>query len=528
MRSILDSGIEEINTPTRRGGLYLKHLCILCAFQFFLGIFYIGSVPRIYADEAWDASLGYELAQTGILRHPFINHLGGMEIYYLPPRVMLPIICAGIFKVAGYSIAISRLPALLFGTLAIIVLYNISKQFFRDKEAFFICLFAVIHPWFWSNCRRCRPEMLYTALALILLWLMICYFRRSRLLTAFLAGIITGLSSLSHPNGLLITVSIGIGWLVWKEKSHLLKFIMWALAGFILAILPYVIYVLWATRHPDVSFVRQMHSNLLGSSVIAGEITRWQSFLRLPFGFPLGLVMFASWLAAWWKSTRQDKFAATAVTIYILVLPMFSVNDLADYLIPIIPLFSMLIVRLIFRLPEFGFLISSKRVYYATGFVIMLIYVVSSLPLILFMLYWQHSDADFNKVVNEVTVVVGPNERIHADPIFWVGHDRYNYGPYLMTYDPVPITIEESLQWAYFHSFDYAVRTIWIDIPPRGFWKPPQKLPEFRLYFVTDNLCKLFGTKVHEFYSKGYGPIEIYKIDWSRAAKLGLKKQDIK
>ena len=104
--------------------------------------------------------------------------------------------------------------------------------------------------------------------------------------------------------------------------------------------------------------------------------------------------MFAGWLAAWWKSTAEDKFTATAVTVYVLALPLFSVNDIPDYLVPTIPFFSILIVRFVYRLHEFDFLNSSRRMYYIAKLFVILIYVVSSLPPVMFMLYQQH-DARF-------------------------------------------------------------------------------------------------------------------------------------
>lgn len=507
-----------------------KHgIAILIIFQIVLGSVYLSSVPRIYLDEAWDASLGYEFAQTGVLRHPFVRNVGGMEIYYLPPRIILPVICAGVFKVAGYSIAISRLPALLFGVLAVVFLYHIARQFFGDRQSFFICLFTIINPWFWSNCRRCRPEMCYTTLALLFLWVLISYFRRDRVLSALLAGIIAGLAFLTHPNSLIIIVAIGIGWIMWKEKPHLFKFAMWALSGFILMILPYVIYVLWASSQPGVSFLKQMLVNLLYSSVIIKEIVRWRSFFPPPFGIPMASIMFVSWLAAWWKSTAQDKFTATVAAVYPLGLILFSVNNLADYLVPAIPFFSILIVRFVCRLREFNLLSGSKKACYIAKLFVILIYATSSLPLVIFMLYQQHGDADFNRVVDEVAKVVGPKARVHAIPVFWVGHHRYIYGPYLMTYEGA-ISSKEALQWAYLQSFDYSIRTAWDGgKPPGDFKKLPDKMPEFRSYFLTDNLCRMFGTKVHEFYNEYYGPIEIYKINWpANPALWGLKKQTVK
>jgi 4-amino-4-deoxy-L-arabinose transferase-like glycosyltransferase len=516
----------HLNMPTR-GRTVLVYLLLLCAAQLLQGVFYFGSVPRFHGDEAWDASLGDELAATGVLRHPFIQNFGGMEVYFIQPRILLPIVCAGVCKIAGYSIFISRLPSLLFGVLAVIALYHIAERFFGDKQSFFICLAAIINPWFWVTSRCCRPEIYYTALALLFLWLVISYFRRDRALIAFLAGITAALASLTHPNGLLIVIAISIAWIVWKGKPHLPKFILWALAGFILAILPYAIYTFWASSQPNVSFFKQMHGGSIYGSILVREIMRWKSFLRLPFGIPVALVMFVSWLAAWWKSTNEDKLAATIVTIYPLSLLFLSVDAIAVYIVVIVPFFSILIVRFISRLYEFHILNRSDWMRYIVKNTVILIYIISSLTPIIFMLYFQRS-ANFNKVVDEVAKVVGPRARVYGDPVFWVGRDRYIYGPYLIAYDAV--TFQDALQWAYLQSFEYVVRTAWGNSgPPRGLGKVPDKMPGFRQWLVGDTLCRKFGSRIYKFYNADYGPVEIYKINWPpNPESWGLRKQGAK
>jgi 4-amino-4-deoxy-L-arabinose transferase-like glycosyltransferase len=481
-------------------------------------------VPRIYIDEAWDASIGYELAQKGVLRQPFIHNFGGMEVYFVQPRVVLPIICAGVFKITGYSIVISRLPSLLFGVLAVIALYHVVEYFFGDKQSFFVCLATIINPWFWVTSRRCRPEIYYVAFALVFLWLLISYFRQQRAWTAFFVGIFAALASLSHPNGLLIVAAISISWIIWKEKPHLFKLILWALAGFILFFLPYAIYAFWASSQPSVSFFGQMHGGAIYGSMLAREMVRWKSFLRLPVGIPVALVVFAAWLSAWWKSTDEDKLAATIVIIYPLSLLPMSVDAMACYLVAVLPFFSILIVRFVFRMNKIDIL-NIGWIRYIFNPAVISIYIFSSLVPIILMLYFQRN-ADFNYVVDEVVKVVGPKSLVHAEPVFWVGHDRYIYGPYLQTYDEVKL--KDAFQWAYSQSFDYAIRTSWVNGPSLGLHKLPNKMPAFRSYLVTDNLCKYFGTKVHEFYNEQYGPVEIYKLDWSTAWKWKLEKQKIK
>lgn len=505
------------------------YLLILGAVQFLLGTLYLGAVPRIYIDEAWDASLGYEFAKTGILRHPFIHNFGGMEVYFVQPRIVLPIVCAGLLKIADYSIALLRLPSLLFGVLAIVALYHIAERFFGSKQGFFICLATIINPWFWVISRRCRPEMYYTALALLFLWLLVSYFRRDRILTAFLAGLTAALASLTHPNGLLMVAAVSIGWIVWKEKPHLLKFVLWALAGFVLTILPYVIYAFWASRQPNVSFLKQMQVDYpsVYSSIIAKEIVRWRSLLQLPLGIPVALVMIVGWLSAWWKAAAEDKFTATVIAVYSLMLPFFSVNALPIYLVAVIPFFSILIVRFIYRLCDFAYFGNSGKFYYVVRIVVILVFVIPSLSAVTLVLYKQRG-TNFNIIINEVSKIVGPKAKVHADPVFWVGHDKYIYGPYLITYDAV--TASEALQWAYSQSFEYVIRTAWDGgNPPQGLGKLPNNMPGFRMYLVGDNLCRKFGTKVYEFYNEDYGPIEIYKINWpANPAVWGLKKQVVK
>ena len=506
-----------MDAPTHK--VRFKHLLILCAVQLLLGIFYLGSVPRIYMDEAWDASIGYELAQTGVLRHPFIHNFGGMDVYFVQPRVLLPIVCAGVFKFTGYSIIFSRLPSVLMGVLAVIALYHIAEKFFGSRQSFFITLALIVNIWFWINSRRCRPEIYYAAMALLFLWLVISYFRQVRALMAFLAGITAALASLSHPNGFIIVAAISISWIIWKERPHLYKFVIWSLAGFVLTILPYVIYVFWASGQPNVSFLEQNQMGLLYNSVISREIVRWRSFFQLPFGIPIALVMFAGWLAAWWKSTAEDKFAATIVTVYILILPLFSVNQFPDYLVAVIPFFGILVVRLVYRLHEFTCFDNSKKLYWTIKSAIILIYIISSLPPIMLLLYKQHG-ADFNRVIDEVAKVGGPKKRVYADPVFWVGHDRYIYGPYLIRYDyrtyfRINTAFKDRLQWAYSQSFDYVIRTSWdYGRPPQGFRKIPNKMPDLNNNDFSGFLCKRFGTKVYEFYNEQYGPVEIYKLNW--------------
>jgi 4-amino-4-deoxy-L-arabinose transferase-like glycosyltransferase len=149
------------------------YIFVLVVLQTILGLACLEGVPRIYVDEAWDSALGYNLARTGALKHPFIEGFGGMNVHFVQNRVVLPLVCAAIYKVAGYSVLTSRLASVIFAILAVVSLYTVMQRWFGEKQALWIGLATIINPWFFEVSRRVRPEIYYTALGLVFLWLIV-------------------------------------------------------------------------------------------------------------------------------------------------------------------------------------------------------------------------------------------------------------------------------------------------------------------------------------------------------------------
>ncbi|GAI09334.1 unnamed protein product, partial [marine sediment metagenome] len=162
-----------------------RDIVILIALQVALGLAYLRNVPRIYVDEVWNSALGYSLVHTGTLKHPFVEGYGGMHIHLVQNVVVLPLVCAAIFKVAGYSILTSRIGSLLFGVLAVVSLYAVMRRWFGEKQAIWIAVVTILHPWFFEVSRRARPEIYYIALALAFLWFMMLFFDSGSRRTAF-------------------------------------------------------------------------------------------------------------------------------------------------------------------------------------------------------------------------------------------------------------------------------------------------------------------------------------------------------
>ena len=502
-----------------------RDIAFLVVLQLVLGLAYLGTVPHIHVDEVWDSSLGYNLANAGSLKHPFVEGFGGMDIHFVQNRVVLPLVCAAIFKVAGYSITASRVGSVLFGVLAVVSLYAVMRRWFGEKQGFFMGLATVISPWFFEASRRARPEICYTALALVFLWLMVAYFDSGSRRSAFFAGVIAGLSALTHPSGLIIIFSISLAVIIWCRTKPIVRLTQWGCVGFLLVILPYVIYVFWAIRDPQVSFAEQMQVGMLHKLLLRGEINRWKSFLRWPDGVPLTIIILASWILAWHRSTVADKTIATIIALFSLILPFATVSPTARYLAAITPFFCALVVRLVWRVMtdkgivrqnwhKFRFAISACTVF---------IYLSTCLTFIGLMFYCLRG-ADFTKVVNRVASVVGPDSRVYGNPLFWVGHDQYKYGPYLINYEE--FLLKDAIKIIRKHHFDYAVRTVWFGAgaPSAGIAQPPRSMPNFRDDCLDDWVCRKFGTKIGEFYDPYYGPIEIYKLRWDDYSEIRMGK----
>ena len=232
-------------------------------------------------------------------------------------------------------------------------------------------------------------------------------------------------------------------------------------------------------------------------------------------GAPLAFIMLLSWIAAWRHSSAYDKTLATIVGLFVLILPFINTSAASRYLATTTPFFSALLVRLIWRIRtgEIGIWLNRYRLRLVIGASAAVIYLSTAVGGIGLVFYCL-CGADFGRVVNRVATVVGPEARVYAPPIFWAGNGRYRYGPFLLV--PEGIFLTEAIEMARKHDFDYAVRTSWIIVRPERIRRPPRSMPGFR-NCLGDHLCRLFGTKVDEFHDPFYGPIEVYRLDWSKS-----------
>jgi 4-amino-4-deoxy-L-arabinose transferase-like glycosyltransferase len=489
-------------------------LVLLICIELAIGLPWLDRVPRISVDEAWDAAIADSIAEQGRLRQPFVEQLGGMEVHYLPNRLTLPFFCAGIFKVAGCSIFTGRLGSQFFALVAVAALYALSSKWFGYRQAFLITLLCILQPWFFQTSRFIRPEIYYCALSVVYCLLLVLYFESQSRIRALGCGLTAGVLALTHVNGIFLTAAASIAAAIWLRNGKLRQLLLWGAMGFGLAVLPYVIYVWWAAGNEHVNLFQQIQAVNLLRNPVRRELGRWKRFLVFPTLLPLGPIMAAAWLASWYKSSREEKFTAAVVTIYPVMLLLATVNGEQRYLAVLVPYWSILTGRLIWRVANWSYSIGQKlRPGIALAGCIIVTYVGISAALVGHTLF-SLRNARFDRVVDKIVAVIGPDAIVHADPIFWFARDRLNYGPHLVSYESRKL--RDYVPWYRSKRFKYAVRTSWYVCPPDWAQKPSQRMPDFRENKSSDCICRLFGTKIKEFHDPYYGPIVIYKLDWTK------------
>jgi 4-amino-4-deoxy-L-arabinose transferase-like glycosyltransferase len=235
----------------KKGGVFGRWpvwviLVLILVLAGFLRVIYFGKAPSgLNQDEAVNAWNAYCLLKTGQdqvgVRWPvfYMRGIGGnwspLYIYLLIPFEMI----------GGLSITTARVPAVVFGLLAIAVIYYVGKRLFGEKAGLAAALLLTLNPWHFQQCRwghECNIAALLglTPLAMML-WANIIPVdsRRPRLFAAALAGIVTGICCYGYqpvrvfvPVFLFLTVLLNgpTWWRNLKKPKHLPAYLAFIIA----------------------------------------------------------------------------------------------------------------------------------------------------------------------------------------------------------------------------------------------------------------------------------------------------------
>jgi uncharacterized membrane protein len=486
--------------------------------QFGFGLIFLGSVPRLFNDEAWEASLGHSLAFEGKIRTQVMTGCGGMDIALLQNRIILPLVCGVIFKWIGFSISAARLGSVIFSVVALCFTCMVMRRWFGRWQAVCVGGLTILNPWFFDIGRRTRPEIYYLAMAMVGLYFLDLVIENKSRKTSCLAGVFAGLACLAHPTGCVLIAAIAAAMLLWNRNPLLISALPWIAMGLLLTFIPFGVYVLHSSDPPRVGFMGQMmacrkvalEQDWIG--LISAEKRRWMLFFKWPIGLPAALLLGSAWAASWFGRSNKDKVAAGTLIFFAIAMPFSTSANFARYLAVLVPFMNATLVRLAERLWQTtsqgeGGQGGLKKV---CILVICGAYGVAAAGATLMHFPRLHG-ADFNPVLERIGAVVGPESRVYGRTLLWLGRDHYRYGPFF-GYDPT-LSWEDIYLKVREYEFDYAVRSAMNFDSSRSFAIAPKTMPPFRDDPI-DHLCKSYGTQVDAFVDPYFGPFEVYKLEW--------------
>jgi 4-amino-4-deoxy-L-arabinose transferase-like glycosyltransferase len=220
---------------------------------------YVERFPAVSQDEPWIASSGYQLATAGTLGSDLFAGFHGMERHYFVQMPVYALLESVVFRVSGLGVVQMRALSIVFGLLLLGVVYAVGRDVGGERlGAVAVALMVVqrltaateVRPigiLLLDSARLNRYDIAVPVFGLGAFWIAQRASRRSGASLWLLAGVLAGLSALSHLYGafwlpaLLAVVVVRDGW----QRATLRPAALLA-AGFIAICLPWIA---WSAAH---------------------------------------------------------------------------------------------------------------------------------------------------------------------------------------------------------------------------------------------------------------------------------------
>jgi hypothetical protein len=221
------------------------------------GLRHLDTIPQVYEDEPWQASVAYKFATQGVFGSDLFAGFAAMDQRYYGFMPLHPLLLALDFKLLGVGLAQARLETVLLTALTLALTFALATRLFNPAVGALAVGVLVLVRWTGLTyvqltgiplvdfARIARYDPLVPVLGLAALHVYVSAHLRKSGSLYFTAGLLAGAAGLAHVYGLfwvpclmLLTVADG-------KRTNAARIA----SGAILAWLPYVAYVL--TDIPD-------------------------------------------------------------------------------------------------------------------------------------------------------------------------------------------------------------------------------------------------------------------------------------
>lgn len=321
-------------------------------------------IPAVYEDEPWQASTGWKLAAQGVFGSDLFAGFYGMERHYYGYMPIHSLLLAVTYRIAGFGLFQTRLEPVMMGLLTLVLTYTLGRRLFGPGVGLWAIVFmlfvrftsltpsqltGILHL---DIARIARYDMVVPVFGLTSLHAYLSAARRSDLRLYALAGLLAGLSGLSHLYGAFWIIALGV-LAVWDKAGRR------ALAALVLGFAaPWLLYLVYVLAHPA-DWVGQTRGyaprfDLLNPAWYLDNLLTeyrrygpglgppgWSYLLRPGFWAAL-IALPASLLVLVWRAIRLKDRAARAIVVPALVFPiLFALLihlKLSNYLVTLLPL----------------------------------------------------------------------------------------------------------------------------------------------------------------------------------------------
>lgn len=222
-----------------------------------MGLWNLDRWPKVHEDESWQAAPGYTFWTEGRFGADLYRGFHGMERHYYGFMPLFPLMLGGSLKLFGLGLLQARLVPLGLATLTLLLTYLLGERLFSPAHG--LAALVILATWpiaaprahlatglpLADLARICRYDIAVPVFGLLGLLALAAALEwgggRARA-TLAAAGVLAGLATLSHVYGAAWLAAILAAW-IRKPLRVRLKEGSWALAGFLLALLPYLLFV---------------------------------------------------------------------------------------------------------------------------------------------------------------------------------------------------------------------------------------------------------------------------------------------
>jgi len=226
----------------------------LAALLLFLltGLRHLDSVPQVYEDEPWQASVAYKFATHGVFGSDLFAGFAGMDQRYYGFMPLHPLLLAADFKLLGVGLSQARLETVLLTAVTLALTFALGARLFKPAVGALAVGILVLVRWTGLTyvqltgiplvdfARIARYDPLVPVLGLAALHVYLSAYRRSSGGLYFASGLLAGAAGLAHVYGLFWVPSLMLLAVVDGKRTNAARIA----AGAILAWLPYAAYVL--------------------------------------------------------------------------------------------------------------------------------------------------------------------------------------------------------------------------------------------------------------------------------------------